>query len=101
MGDEEIEVGSRYFLFVVYLIDVHAVPSVDFDARDLCDDLITSHNIMSPIHAITSDVAGLHNFGMIGAQKDHYLIQTLPSFSVSFFNMGFSATSCVIPTAIP
>jgi len=52
---------------------------------------------MSSIHAMASDVAGLHNVGMIEAQKDHYLIQTLPSFSMTFFNMGFIATSCVIP----
>jgi len=29
--DEEIEVGSHYFLFVIYLVDVHAITSVNFD----------------------------------------------------------------------
>lgn len=44
----------------------------------------------------------MHRIGMIEVQEDLCLIHTLSSFSVTFFEMGFSATSrVIIPTAIP
>lgn len=44
----------------------------------------------------------MHRIGMIEVQEDLCLIHILSPFFVTFFEMGFSATSRVmIPTAVP
>jgi len=44
----------------------------------------------------------MHDVGMIEAEEDQYLVHTLPSFSVTFSKMGFSANSATsLPGATP